>query len=171
VDEFHYLGELGLFEGRGAKLIDGEIVEEGPMNHPHAIALELAMISLQVAFGPGWRMRPQLPLVLGQTTDPMPDLAVVGGDPRTATAHPTTAALVVEITDTTFRYDTTTKLAFYAASGIADYWVLDVNARQLHVFRDPAGDTYATHLTLAETDTASPLAAPTSSVRVADLLP
>src|SRR5262245_41359406 len=107
VDQFHCLGDLGLFEGRGAKLIDGQIIEEGPMNHPYAVVVELAMISLQVAFGPCWRMRPQLPLVLSQTTDPLPDLTVVAGDPRKATAHPTTAALVVEVCDATFRYDTT----------------------------------------------------------------
>ena len=38
VDQFHYLGDLGCFEGRRAMLIDGVIVEEGPMNPPHAIA-------------------------------------------------------------------------------------------------------------------------------------
>ncbi|QDU22386.1 hypothetical protein [Urbifossiella limnaea] len=56
-------------------------------------------------------------------------------------------------------------------AGIADYRVLGMNGRQLHVFRDPAGDAYATHLTLAESATVSPLAAPAAAVRVADLLP
>ena len=110
-------------------------------------------------------------LVLGQTTDPQPDVAVVPGKPGDYTSHPTTAALVIEVCDTTFRYDTTKKLAAYAAGGIADYWVLEVNGRQLHVFRDPAGDAYATHQTLGETEAVSPLAAPAAVVRVADLLP
>ena len=175
VDEFHRLGDQGWFEGRGAMLINGEVIEEGPMNHPHAICLELVMIVLQAAFGAGWRLRPQLPLVLSQTTDPMPDLAVVGGDPRAATGHPTTAALVVEVSDTTLRYDTTDKLALYAAGAIAEYWVVDVNGRQLHVFRDPASAGgaagYATHQVLGPADAVSPLAAPAASVRVADLLP
>src|SRR6478736_2440229 len=42
VDQFHYLGDLGVFEGRRAMLIAGVIVEEGPMNPPHRIALELS---------------------------------------------------------------------------------------------------------------------------------
>lgn len=171
VDQFHYLGDLGLFEGRGAKLIDGTIVEEGPMNPPHRIALELTTEAVRAAFGVGWRMCVQLPLVLGQSTDPQPDLAVVAGSPRGTTDHPTTAALVVEVADTSFKYYTTTKLAAYAAAGIADYWVLDVNARQLHVFRGPAGDAYADHQTLGPADTVTPLAAPAAAVRVADLLP
>ena len=45
--------------------------------------------------------------------------------------------LIVEVADTTLAYDLTTKAELYATAGIADYWVLDVENRQLHVFRDP----------------------------------
>src|SRR5271165_3011508 len=96
VDQFHYLGDLGIFEGRRAMLIDGVIVEEGPMNPPHRIALELSSEALRVAFGSGWRICVQMPLVLDQTMDPEPDITVVAGSPRGITTHPTTAALIVE---------------------------------------------------------------------------
>lgn len=171
VAQFHYLGDLGLFEGRGAKLMNGAIIEEGPMKHPHAKASTKTEDRMREAFGRGWHVRASKPLVFGQTTDPMPDVAVVRGTPDDYTDHPTTADLVVEVSDTSLRYDLTDKLTAYAAAGIADYWVLDVNGRQLHVFRDPAGDAYASHLTLAESDTVAPLAAPAATVRVADLLP
>ncbi|MBN9120041.1 MAG: Uma2 family endonuclease [Planctomycetes bacterium] len=178
VDQFHYLGDLGMFEGRRAWLVDGVIVEEGPMNPPHRIALELCEETLRAVFGTGWRVYNQMPLVLGHATDPEPDLAVIAGSPRGATAHPTTAALVVEVSDTSLRYDTTVKVGVYAAGGIAEYWVVDVNGRQLLVFRNPQpaptqsqGHTYATQLTLGPTDMVSPLAAPNSAIRVSDLLP
>jgi Uma2 family endonuclease len=178
VDQFHYLGDLGMFEGRRAMLIDGVIVEEGPMNPPHRISLELCEGALRAVFGAGWRACNQMPLVLGQTTDPEPDLAVIAGSPRGATSHPNTAALVVEVSDTSLRYDTTVKLSLYAAGGITDYWVVDVASRQLLIFRDPQPDAtqshghgYATHLTFGPNDTVSPLAAPNATVRVADLLP
>lgn len=178
VAQFHYLSDLGCFEGRRAWLVDGVIVEEGPMNPPHRIALELCEEALRTVFGAGWRVCNQMPLVLGQTTDPEPDVAVVAGSPRGATAHPTTAALVVEVSDTSLRYDTTTKVGVYAAGGITEYWVVDVNGRQLLVFRDPKpdptqpqGHTYSTQLTFGPNDSVSPLAAPTSAIRVADLLP
>lgn len=178
VDQFHYLGDLGVFEDRRAKLIDGVIVEEGPMNPPHRIALELTDAALRTALGPGWRGCVQLPLVLGRSTDPQPDLAFIRGSARGTVDHPTTAALVVEVADTSLRYDTTVKMSLYAAGGIAEYWVLDMDGRQLHVFRDPAPDAaqshghgYATRLVLGPTDTVTPLAAPTSVVTVADLLP
>ena len=55
VDQFHYLGDLGMFEGRRAMLLEGVIVEEGPMNPPHRIALELTADAIRLAFGTGWR--------------------------------------------------------------------------------------------------------------------
>ena len=178
VPQFHYLGDLGVFEGRRAWLVDGTIVEEGPMNPPHRIALELCEEALRAAFGTGWRVCNQMPLVLGQATDPEPDLALIAGSPRGATAHPTTAALVAEVSDSSLRYDTSVKVGVYAAGGIAEYWVVDVNGRQLFVFRDPRPDAahphghgYATQLTFGPNDTVSPLAAPSASILVSDLLP
>ncbi len=178
VDEFHMLGDLGVFEGRRAMLIDGVILEEGPMNPPHAIAATKTEEAIRDVVARTQHVRVQKPLVLGQRTDPEPDVAIVAGRPGDYTSHPTTALLVIEVADSSLRIDTGEKLVLYAAGGIADYWVLDVNARQLLVFRDPApdpssptGHAYATRLTFGPADRVTPLAAPHASVAVADLLP
>ena len=89
--------------------------------------------------------------------------------------HPTTAELIVEIADSSLFEDTTTKAEVYATGGIPDYWVLDVENRLLLIFRDPAplpegGSAYRTCLKLKESDGATPLALPTASIRVGDLL-
>jgi Uma2 family endonuclease len=175
---FLQFGDLGAFEGRRASLIHGQLMEEGPMNPPHRIALELTDGVIRTAFGPGWRPCVQMPLLLTPTEAPQPDLAMVKGSPRDSAVHPSTAELVVEIADSSLDYDTTTKAELYATAGIADYWVLDVDGRRLLVFRDPVplpaglgATSYRTRLTLTDADTISPLAAPTSAVRVADLLP
>lgn len=178
VDQFHYLGDLGCFEGRRASLIDGVIVEEGPMNPPHAIAATKTEDLIREAYGKGWHVRVAKPLVLGQTTDPEPEVAVLPGKPGDYPTHPTTASLLIEVADTSLRYDTTVKMSLYAASGIAEYWVLDVNGRQLLVFRETQPDSsqshgfgYATQLTLGPADAVAPLAVPNAAVTVADLLP
>jgi Uma2 family endonuclease len=168
--EFHRLGDLGLFEGRRAMLIDGVILEEGPMNPPHAIALELVDTAVRAAFGPGWRFRSQSPLVLGQDLDPEPDFAVLAGTSRGSTGHPTTADLVIEVADNSLDFDTSTKRQLYARAGIRDYWVVDVNGRQLLIYRDPQVGDYTLTQTAAPSEVVSPLAAPTVTVRVADLL-
>ena len=168
--EFHRFGDLGAFEGRRAMLIDGVIVEEGPMNPPHAVTLGLVEEAIRVAFGAGWWLRGQLPLVLGLDTDPEPDLAVVPGRPRDYTAHPTTAALVVEVADSSFDFDTEDKRRLYARSGIAEYWVVDINARRVLVYRDPRNGDYGLQQSLDAAATVSPLAVPTATLRVTDLL-
>jgi Uma2 family endonuclease len=178
VDEFHDLGEHGVFEGRRAMLIHGQILEEGPMNHPHATAATKTEDLVRDAFGRKWHLRVSKPLVLGQTIDPMPDVAVIVGRPDDYSDHPTTADLIVEVSDTSLRYDTGEKMSLYAAGALREYWVLDLNSRTLIVHRDPGpnanatfGHAYASVHTLGPTDSVSPLAAPTAIIRVADLLP
>lgn len=169
-EEFHRFGDLGFFEGRGAMLIDGVMLEQGPMNPPHAITLGLVEEAIRTAFGAAWWLRQQLPLVLGQDTDPVPDVAVVPGRPRNYTGHPTTADLVIEVADSSLDFDTTEKRLLYARAGIREYWVVDINARRLLVYRDPQSGDYASQQTLSSADTLSPLAIPAATVRVADLL-
>jgi Uma2 family endonuclease len=171
VREFHELSEQGWFQNSRAMLIHGVIVEEGPMNPPHRIACELTEEVIRNVFGAGWRVCIEKPLVLSQAIDPKPDLAVVRGSVRGTTEHPTSAELVIEVSDTSFLYDTTEKKALYAAAGIPEYWVLDLNARRLLVFRDPQGSDYLTQLQYGEADRVSPLAMPTATVLVKDCLP
>ena len=123
-------------------------------------------------------MRVQMPLVINPMSDPHPDLAIVKGNVPVSAVHPTTAELIVEVSDTSLDYDTTEKMSLYAAAGITDYWVVDVNARQLLIFRNPVpepsashGATYSTKKVCSESDTATPLALPTGVIKVADMLP
>ena len=151
-------------------LIDGVILEEGPMNPPHAITLELVEEALRAAFGAGWRFRNQSPLVLGQDIDPEPDFAVLAGVSRGSIVHPTTADLVVEVADSSLDFDTTDKRLLYARAGIREYWVVDVNGRQLLIYRDPKGGDYVNHQVAGPVESITPLAAPAVVVRVGDLL-
>jgi Uma2 family endonuclease len=179
VTEFNRMGDMGWFEGKRAFLLDGVIMEQGPMDPPHANALGLVLFALQATFGSGWWVRGQSPLHVDAFNDPLPDFAVVPGGPRDYIGvHPTTAALVVEISDSTLQSDLTEKAERYATAHIADYWVLDLNARLLHVLRDPqplptglGATAYKTHFTLGPTDRVVPLAAPSAFIVVGDLLP
>jgi Uma2 family endonuclease len=168
--EFHRFGDMGAFEGRRAMLIDGVILEEGPMNPPHAITLGLVEEVIQTAFGSGWWLRHQSPLILDQDIDPEPDLAVVPGRPRDYVGHPTTAELVVEVADTSLDFDTNEKRLLYAKASIREYWVVDINGRRLFVYRDPQTGDYSTQQVLGPAEIVMPLAAPSVAVRVADLL-
>ncbi len=176
-EQYHRLGELGFFDGKRVELIRGEILEMSPINWPHQLGKIKLARALSSAFaGIGW-VNEQGPLAAGDS-EPQPDVAVIPGHPEDYAEHPRTALLVAEVADTTLADDTTTKAELYATAGIADYWVLDLNGRQLHVFRDPQplphaldATAYRAHDVLQPTDSVSPLAAPTASILVADLLP
>lgn len=117
-------------------------------------------------------------MFFGINTDPVPDIAVVTGPPRAHAHHPRTALLIVEIADTSLAYDTGEKASLYAAAGIADYWVIDVNDYRLHLFRDPQPDpaakygaSYKDVRVLTRADAVAPLAAAANSALVGDFLP
>jgi Uma2 family endonuclease len=176
-DQYRKLVEQGHFDGTRVELIRGEIVEMSPINWPHQLAKIKVARLLQAAFaGAAW-VNEQGPLAAAGS-EPQPDAAVIAGRPEDYTDHPQTALLVVEVADTTLNYDLTEKAELYATARVPEYWVLDLNARQLHVLRDPGplpsnldAVAYRAHATLGPLDTVSPLAAPNSPLTVSDLLP
>jgi Uma2 family endonuclease len=132
-------GVLG--EDNHVQLIDGEIIELAPQGPPHATAVGLILRALQGAYGPDYHVRVQLPLVISASSEPEPDLAVIRGGLRDyADHHPSTAALLVEVADTTGNFDRNRKGPIYAEAGISEYWVIDLPARVVDVYRDPARD-------------------------------
>jgi Uma2 family endonuclease len=178
-DEFHRAGDSGTFEHLRVMLIDGEILEMAVPNPPHSTAKALTEEALRRVFSTGFVVRGENPLILGKSTDPVPDVAVVLGSTRDyATTHPTTAALIVEVADSSLDYDTTDKACLYASAGVADYWVVDLVNRRIVVFRDPQADPaqpfgsrYATVTAHLPGQTVSPLAAPGFNVAVGDVMP
>ncbi len=174
-EQYYRLGELDFFRGRRVERIHGEIVEMSPISWNHALAVRLTAEALRAFFHTTFWVHCQSPMTLVDS-DPEPDVAVYPGKPRDYTFHPSQAVLIVEVAETSLAYDTTTKAELYATAGVTDYWVLDLENRQLLVYRDPApipdgGMAYRTLVTLTASDSISPLAAPTASVAVADLLP
>jgi Uma2 family endonuclease len=175
--EFLRLDELGFFGQHRVQLVFGEIYEMSPMGWPHSLSVGLVGDALRKVFATGHWVGEQRPFHAGES-QPFPDVAVYPGTARSFTDHPETAVLLVEVADSSFEFDTTTKAELYATAGIPEYWVLDVNARRLHVFRDPAplpaglaATNYRSRTDIEATGTVSPLAAPSAVIAVADLLP
>jgi Uma2 family endonuclease len=178
--EYDRLIEIDLLhEDDPVELVEGRLLVAEPQDDPHARAVELAAEALRHAFGPGWRIRVQLPLALGAASEPEPDVAVVKGSLRDAPAgHPTTAALVVEVAASSLRLDRGLKARSYARAGIADYWIVNLLDRVLEVHREPARPGparrhwgYAGIRSLGADAAVTPIATPAAGIRVAELLP
>ncbi len=175
-DYARMLGAGLLREDDRIELIEGRLIVAEPQNTPHARAIELAADALRVAFGPGWRIRVQLPIALDPDSEPEPDLSVVAGSPRDDSIdHPSHPALVVEVADTSVRLDRTVKARVYARGGIPEYWIVDLVARVVEVHREPrrpAGRRarYTTVTIARPRESIQPLAAD-RPLMVEDLLP
>lgn len=173
--EYSHAAELGLFgPGERLELLDGEIFRKMTHRPPHAVVVGQAADLLTVVFGSGHHVRSQLPLVLNEWSEPEPDAVVAPGARRDyVAAHPRAAdvPLVVEVADTTLRFDRTRKRSAYARSGVPEYWIINLVHRQVEVYRDPAGTRYRSVTVYSESEAVSPQAVPGASIPVSELLP
>jgi Uma2 family endonuclease len=174
-DEYFRMGEAGVFppEAR-VELIEGEIVEMAPIGSPHAGTVNILTRAFVRLAGDRAIVSVQNPLIVSNRSVPQPDVAVLRARATSYTdAHPTAADvfLVVEVSDTTARFDRSIKIPLYARAGIREAWVVDVNARAVHVYREPDMRGYRVALTLSLDSEVAPLALPDVRVVLRDLFP
>src|SRR5262245_2313464 len=122
------------------ELLGGELVVKEPQHASHATAILLVIRALDRAFGPGWTVRPQLPIALDDESEPEPDVSVVRGAPRDYPDHPLHAVLVVEVALSRLGFDRERKGSLYARAGIADYWIVNLPDRCLEIYREAVPD-------------------------------
>ena len=170
VQEFYLLWESGCFDGQKVELLDGVIYPTGPQKAPHAGVIVRLNRRLARELAESVELRVQLPLTLSERSEPEPDFAVVLAGPRAATGHPTTAALVVEVSDTSRRRDLVTKLPLYAQAGVTEYWVVDVARDAVHVHQRPAGGLYERTRIVHRGETLVPVAFPALAIAIDEIL-
>jgi Uma2 family endonuclease len=177
--EYERLVDLGMFAGERLELLDGLLVVREPQGSPHAAIVTHVAQVLAAAFGSRWHPRVHAPLALDDDSEPEPDVAVVAGGPRDhVRAHPSTAALVVEVADSSLRLDRRVKGGLYARARLREYWIVNLVEGALEVYRDPQPAAKAAHgwayrsvEILRPPARVTPLAAPGALIAVADLLP
>ncbi|MBD2099740.1 Uma2 family endonuclease [Leptolyngbya sp. FACHB-261] len=141
VDEYHQLIKLGfLTEGDRIELIRGELIQMAAKGTPHTVCSSILYRQLDRLLGDRAVIRGQDPITLSNQSEPEPDVVIARGRDEDYLAHhpyPEDLLLVVEISDTTLDYDQTTKLALYAEARIPNYWIVNLQARQLERYSQP----------------------------------
>ena len=175
-NEYRQMSELGILDANDrTELIEGQILVMAAKGTPHVLGLRLLAVALDTLLeNQPFFVSTQDPIQLNDFSEPEPDLAIVRGTALDyADRHPDSndLALVVEVADSTLKYDCEVKDKLYAQSGIEDYWVLDVKNRKLHIFRNPTPKGYTSHLILTPPNSIAPLAFPDRSVSLIDILP
>lgn len=153
------------------ELVDGVIYEMAPQSAGHAVAVRLARQVLGRIFSTGFDLLVQMPLALGEDSEPELDLAVVPGSPGDhISSHPASAVQIVQVSEMSLSRDRE-KASLYARAGIPDYWILVLGGRKLEALRDPQGGIYRSRTVLNAADRISPLASPEATISVGELLP
>jgi Putative restriction endonuclease len=161
---------VGLIEAKRYELIGGDLIRKAAKVYPQSRATMLLMEWLRGIFEYTHAVQgPSIEVDAANEVDPTAVLLhrslfefsgpIVADDLR----------LIVEVTSSTLAFDLTTKARLYARSGIAEYWVLDVDRRRLLVHREPVEGRYQSVVAFGEEERVATLAAPEQDVRVGDL--
>jgi Uma2 family endonuclease len=142
VAQYHRMGEHGILRADArVELINGEIIDMAPTGSRHAGTLKQLAQILTQALGADALLGVQDPIILDDQSEPEPDLAVLR--PRAdfyKSSHPGPGdvLLIIEVADSSLRYDRLIKVPLYARHGIAEVWLVDIDGRSLSRFTDPS---------------------------------
>lgn len=165
-------GDFDALRDRRIELIQGEVRTLTPPEPDHSGTVDW-LNEWSILKPPRGKVtvRIQNPLAIPEfDSAPQPDIAWVqrrqyrDRDPR-----PDEVSLLVEVADSSLEYDCGPKAELYAAAGIADYWVVSLPERVIHVFRQPHAGAYASRRTVAMDQPLAPLAFPEVVLRVSEL--
>ncbi|WP_295392884.1 Uma2 family endonuclease [uncultured Thiodictyon sp.] len=147
VADYHRMGETGILGPElRTELIDGEIIEMPPIGHPHAGTVKLLANLLKEAVGSAAILAVQDPVWLDDHSEPLPDIALLRPRPdyyRNGHPGPADVLLLIEVADSSLRYDREVKLPRYARGGIPEAWLVDLGGNRLHIYRAPGANGYA----------------------------
>ncbi len=164
VQQYHLMHEAGVFaEGDRYELINGEIREMSPIGIKHAVCVTKAARLFQIKLGDQTIIWTQNPIRLSNYSEPQPDLAILKWrDDFYASALPTPEdiLLIIEVADSTIAYDRDVKRLLYAANGIPEMWLFDLNQQIIEGYSQPSASGYKRSQRYEQGDTLSLLTFP-----------
>lgn len=145
-EEYHRMGEAGVLRpDERVELIRGEIVEMSPIGRRHVAFVDNLTQLLVTRLAGRAIVSVQNPVAISDDTEPRPDLKVLRRRDvpyKEREAWGEDVLLLIEVAETSLRYDRTTKLDIYAGAGIPEYWVVDARTESVGVHRDPRDGRY-----------------------------
>jgi Uma2 family endonuclease len=170
VDEYHRMDDAAVFpHDARIELIEGELFERTvPMNPPHAYVVALLDDLLRSAVAGRAILRCQLPITLGDFSEPEPDFAIVAGShSQFKTRHPSESEIeaVIEVADSSRDFDVRKKVPLYAKYGIPEILIVDLVESCVRTYRDPLGSEYRITSILSGEDLVSLSAFPEFQIR------
>lgn len=168
VADYCRIAEAGIFgEDDRVELIEGEIIDMAPIGSEHTSSVKRLNRLFDRAVGEQAIVSVQDPIRLDEHNEPEPDIALLRYREdfyRSTHPGPADVLLIVEVADTSLRYDREIKLPLYARHGIPEVWIVDLENRRLEVHRRPEGETYREQICPAPNESVAPADLPDCAV-------
>src|SRR2546428_10013193 len=153
LDEYHRMAEAGILNrGDRVELIRGEIVQMTAIGSDHASCVARLTHLLIGRLPARVILRPQNPLIILPDSQPEPDIILLGYRDdfyRHALPGPDDVALLIEVANTSLRYDRHVKGPLYAEAGVRDYWIVDLEGEAAEASRPPPAGRFPPKVPLA----------------------
>ncbi len=141
IAEYHRLAELGFFEeNERVELIKGKIIQMVAKGTPHSVCETRLERELYKLVSDRATLRGQQPITLSDNSEPEPDRVIAKNrDDDYLANHPSPSdvLLLIEIADSSLKYDQEEKLPIYAEAGISDYWIFNLVDNYLECYSEP----------------------------------
>ena len=152
VDDYHRMIEAGILRDRRVELLAGEIVEMSPETPIHYNTAKRGARYLEELLAGRADVRFNGPITL-LDSEPEPDIAIVRLPESTynnRNPEPEDIFWVIEVAKASLKKDLDFKGSIYATAEIQEYWVLDISAKRLIVFREPQNGQYVIEQTFLQ---------------------
>ena len=166
--EYDRLVAEGFFEDERVELLHGVLVTMSAQGGRHSATAAWIAEHLIRALDRSFEVRSHSPFAASDYSEPEPDVGVY---PRGSyDDHPARAFLLVEVADSSLAKDRRIKTGIYAAAGVPEYWIVDLQHERVEVLTEPDEDEYQRRVTLRRGDVLRPAQLPGIELAVADVL-
>lgn len=164
VKDYHEMVATGILKpNERVELINGEIIKMSPIKSAHASVVDILSEYLIVALHGKAIVRVQNPISIDAYSEPEPDILVAHWQTnRYRAEHPQAkdTLLLIEVADSTLHTDRNVKAKLYAKAGISEYWIINVVAQEIEIYRNPIAEIYTETTSLSGAAIASCLSIP-----------
>jgi len=142
VEQYHLMYEAGIFGDEDRyELINGEIITMSPIGRKHGAYVNRLVAAFTQKLGDRIVLSVQNSILLADRSQPQPDLAILKYRDdfyEEALPIPADILLIIEVADSSLEYDRDVKAPLYAAAGIPEMWLFDVNTKIITSFTQPS---------------------------------
>ncbi|NJL02744.1 MAG: Uma2 family endonuclease [Spirulinaceae cyanobacterium RM2_2_10] len=173
-DQYQKMGEAGIFHPEARlELIQGDILVMSPIGLKHAATVNRLANLLPRLVGDRTIVSIQNSIRLNDYSEPQPDVVLL--QPRadfyeSQIPQPDNVLLLIEIADSSLRYDRRVKAPLYAENNIQEFWLINLLDQTLECYRQPQAEAYTDQQTLNRDQAIAPLAFPDLTLNLTQIL-